>query len=98
LPDHVVEAQAALAAPLRLSGTLVGKERHYGFGHDLMADAASQSHAATVDAHDNEAAIILYNVDFPSEVEAHGQQPGAKHPTSPVPGNPDSPAGWKLGQ
>ncbi len=43
----------------RLAGALVGEERHHEFGQDFLADAPSQGHPATVDAHDNEAAIIL---------------------------------------
>ncbi len=55
------------AAPKQpLSGALVGEERHHEFGQDLLADAPSQGHPATVDAHDNEAAIIPDNVHFPS--------------------------------
>ena len=83
---------------LRLAGALIGEEGHHEFGHNLLADAPSQGHPAAIDAHDNEAAIILNNVHFAPQVEAHGQQPGPQHPAAPMPGNPDSPAGRKIRQ
>jgi hypothetical protein len=102
-PGYPARNEEMPAAPtrrqlLRLARALAGKERHHEFGQDLLADAPTQGHPATVDPHDNEAAIILYNFHFPTQVEAHGQQPGPKHPAAPMPGNPYPPAGRDFGQ